>query len=106
MTTDAHKQQMEAEQLEMMEYILLGMGFISTIMSFVLPKILAGAAQQAADPWGPYFTRKVLSWALSESIAIYGLVLYFMAGDHQTMAIFVVWAGVLMAVHSPRDIPS
>jgi len=47
---------------------------------------LEGVAASSAV--GKYFTTSIISWALCESIAIYGLVLVFLSGDFRYYAPF------------------
>ncbi len=98
----------DAENLELMGNIFLGLGFVSTVLSFVIPKVMARAAGGAASEAGAWFTRKVVSWAMSESIVIYGLVYFFMAQaeNMQDLYVFAGWSAVIMLVHGPWSPPS
>ena len=51
---------------------------------------------------GDYQTRNIIKWALSESIAIYGLVLYFLTTNLVYLLSFIAFALALMAVHAPN----
>ncbi len=49
----------------------------------------------------PYTSYLIIRWALSESIAIYGLVLYIMGADLAYLLGFGVWSVVLMLLTMP-----
>ncbi len=51
---------------------------------------------------GDYQTRCIIKWALTESIAIYGFVLYFLTANIVYLLAFIVFALALMAVHAPN----
>lgn len=55
----------------------------------------------APDP-GAAATSYILAWVLDESIAIYGLLLGFLAFPATTWSLFSVAAFVLMLLHRPR----
>jgi uncharacterized membrane protein YhaH (DUF805 family) len=44
----------------------------------------------------------VLTWALSEAVAIYGLVLYLLTRQVQLMVPFIMMSACLLVVHAPR----
>ena len=52
---------------------------------------------------GNYQTRNIIKWALAESIAIYGFVLYFLTANTVYLLAFIVFALALMAVHAPNQ---
>ena len=52
---------------------------------------------------GNYQTRNIIKWALTESIAIYGFVLYFLTANTIYLLAFIGFALALMAVHAPNQ---
>lgn len=52
---------------------------------------------------GNYQTRNIIKWALTESIAIYGFVLYFLTANTVYLLAFIGFALALMAVHAPNQ---
>ena len=50
---------------------------------------------------GNYQTRNIIKWALTESIAIYGFVLYFLTANTIYLLAFIGFELALMAVHAP-----
>ena len=52
---------------------------------------------------GNYQTRNIIKWALTESIAIYGFVLYFLTANTVFLLAFIAFALALMAVHAPNQ---
>ncbi len=52
---------------------------------------------------GDYQTRNIIKWALTESIAIYGFVLYFLTANTVYLLAFIGFALALMAVHAPNQ---
>ena len=62
-----------------------------------------------SDPWGTRhdlrtkrFAPMILSWALSEAIAVFGLVLGFMGHELGAVLPFFVLCWALLIVHAPR----
>jgi hypothetical protein len=51
---------------------------------------------------GNYTSRCIITWALTESIAIYGLVLYFTTANTIYLGSFILFALAFMAVHAPK----
>jgi F0F1-type ATP synthase membrane subunit c/vacuolar-type H+-ATPase subunit K len=49
-----------------------------------------------------YNTAMIVALALAESVGIYGLVLYFMGSDMQTMYIFMAFSAVVMYIYRPK----
>lgn len=87
---------------EMFLWMLLALAAGSTALSFILPRLLlrrSGAGGQAET--GQRQVAYILRWALSESVAIYGLLTGFMNGPRAWVLAFFCWALVLLAVHHP-----
>jgi hypothetical protein len=88
-----------------MVYLFIGLAAMATIASFTVPPLVAkrGGGGNA----GPWLTGRILAWALSESVAIFGLVLYFIDQEKtlENLYVFVGWSVVLMVLHAPRHIP-
>ena len=85
----------------MLQYMFLALGAGATVMSFVIPGVVVRAEPGEALPYERLVTKKILQWAMSESIAIFGLVLYFMSGELDNMYIFAGWGVVVMLMHGP-----
>lgn len=93
---------------------LILMSFVTLFLSRVIPKIILkqalsrvtrpqdGTPVPAVKVFGPWFTYKIIQWALSESIALFGFVLAFMKYG---WIIFIPFAAVslaLMLMSRPR----
>ena len=50
-----------------------------------------------------YTPAVVISLAISESIAIFGLVLFILGDDFQTLYIFLVVSAIAMIFHRPKN---
>ena len=66
-------------------------GMTSSILSFVIGNFIQGN----------YFVTCILKWALSESVAVYGLVLCILTGNQIYLGGFILWSLTLMVVHAP-----
>ena len=51
---------------------------------------------------GNYQTSCIIKWALTESVAIYGFVLFFLTGNTTYLGAFILFSLALMAVHAPK----
>jgi len=106
-TAERPPPEMDPEQAELFTMIFMGMGLVSTALSFFLPRLVARPSPgSSADPAAAWLTGKILSWALGESIAIYGLVLVMITPDG-TEALYAMagWSLVVMALHAPVNPP-
>jgi len=88
--------------LATLQILFLALGAGSTLMSFILPGLLVRTPPQAeALPYQQLVTKKIMQWAISESIAIFGLVLYFLTGELDYAYLFAAWSAVVMLFHGP-----
>lgn len=92
--------------------IALGGVAVSTaVATFVLRRLLLAApiANRSLDPSTPagrarIFQAHLFCWVLSESVGLYGLVLFFLYGSRPLLYGFLAGAFVLMLLHAPRQI--
>jgi F0F1-type ATP synthase membrane subunit c/vacuolar-type H+-ATPase subunit K len=104
--------------LENLRSILYGISIITIVLSYYLRKLLlavkddnvpSGFLKSKAQPNQPLFVGKytvalMISLALSESIAIYGLVLFLLGADFQTFYIFTAVSVLSMFYYRPKKI--
>ena len=97
-------------------YILVGLGVVLLMVSFPLRRFMIRSVQKGNDPdpqtgpsrpdiqtvIGKYATALIISLALSESVGIFGLVLFFLGKDFQTLNAFLACSAVAMIFHCPR----
>ena len=93
--------QTEGLDLATLQYVFLVLGAGATLASLVIPGLVIRAPRGEALPYQRLVTKKILQWALSESIAIFGLLLYFLTGDLDNMYIFAAWSAAVMLFHGP-----
>ena len=82
---------MEQDQKDMMLIIFLMLSATSCAGSFLLPRLTKQSL----------LSGKIFSWALAESIAVYGLVYFLTSGSHIVMFAFSAWAIATMICHHP-----
>jgi len=90
--------------------LCLGLVAIGTaVASFVLKRVLVlgPIARGVVDPHTPAGAQRIqlgyiITWALAESIGVYGLVLYFLTHAVSLMLPFVCGSALLLALHAPR----
>jgi hypothetical protein len=84
------------ETLPTLRLVLALVACGETVIVVLFPKIMAGKIPT-------FFTMSIIRWALSESIAIFGLVLVLMGDQVAVSAGFVVWSLVLILATAPTD---
>jgi hypothetical protein len=91
-------------------FALAGVAVSTAVATFVLRRLLIAGpiANRSLDPTTPagrarFFQAHVFCWVLSESVGIYGLVLYFLYGSRPLLYGFLAGAFVLMLLHAPRQ---
>jgi len=103
--------QITEDVLEKMRYILLGISvaelFVIRFVRKLALKVRAGEGVGASGSGqhpavAKYFAATLVSAALAESIAIYGVVIYFMSGDVTSLYPFVIIAAAAMLYFRPR----
>ncbi|WP_417912764.1 hypothetical protein, partial [Candidatus Electronema sp. TJ] len=100
------------ESLGLLKYALFAISLLSLVMAHLLRKLFLqskGAADQTRQPdaathpaAAKYTTALILSAALSESVAIYGLIMFFIARDIVTFCILLAVSAVAMLFFRPR----
>jgi formate hydrogenlyase subunit 3/multisubunit Na+/H+ antiporter MnhD subunit len=98
--------EVDAAASEFFQNILLGVGAVSTLASIFVPGLVIRSRQGEALSYERLLTKKIIQWAISESIAILGLVLYFLTGDLDNMYIFAAWSAAVMLFHGPFGLHS
>jgi len=80
---------------EMLYYPMVGISLALTIGLFtVFPKLFRGL---------PYQIHCILRWALSESIAVFGLILSILGGPADVFITMIIWSAVLYLLQRPTD---
>jgi hypothetical protein len=102
--------------MELLRNILYGISIITILLSHFLRKFMlavknsdasSGLMKYGAQSNQPLFVAKytmtvMVSLALSESIAIYGLVLFLVGADFQTFYIFTAISALSMFFYRPK----
>jgi F0F1-type ATP synthase membrane subunit c/vacuolar-type H+-ATPase subunit K len=107
---------MTGQPLELIKYALLGISAVIFLLIRTLPdKVLTAAGEQgkkgtgvpqqasagAASEFGPLVTAAVVTFALCEVPALFGLVLYFLARSMTDFYLFLLISLLLFSVHFP-----
>lgn len=90
---------LDAEAMGTLRMVFLLLAAASTVGSLVLPKLVAGKQPQTDQS---YLTGRILAWAFSESIALYGLVGALLGLGSDLVWTLIAWAGLAMLFHAPR----
>lgn len=101
---------MPAEVYGKLRLILLGVAIVDfALIPFIRNRALAGGnrpgnalASNLPEPVMRLVTASIVSFALCESIAIYGLVLFLINGGRPEFYLFLIIALAAFAVHFPR----
>ena len=102
--------------LPLMRNILYGIAIITLFLSHFLKRFLLGgtfgntlsksvkSGQDSNQPpfLAKYSTALIVALGLSESIAIYGFVLFLLGADFQTLYIFIGISALAIFVHRPK----
>jgi F0F1-type ATP synthase membrane subunit c/vacuolar-type H+-ATPase subunit K len=114
---DGLQQSLELEfPLDMLRNILYGVGIFTLFLAhfvrrFILTPRTGGSGSMASKPpplndqssvMGKYTTAMLLSLAFSESIGIFGLVLFFLGDSLQTLYIFIGISALGMFHYRPK----
>ena len=83
---------------EIMLYVLLGSGLMSTVVALVV--IPMAIKVQSIEQ---YFTYTIIRMAILESIAIEGFVGYYIGGPQKMQWAMTVWALALMVLVRPTE---
>lgn len=76
---------------------------IFTVLSLSITGMVLFGSRLIANATKVYFTYAILRWALSESVAIFGLVMKFLGADALVLYVFVGWSLLLYLVLAPRQ---
>ena len=94
---------MPAETVEIMRYTLLGVTTVLFFATGYLQKLfLSGKAAKQGSAVQHFITGAVISYALCESVAIYGLVLFFLGGQALDFYLFMGLSLLFFLVYFPR----
>ena len=102
--------------LDLMRDILYGIAILTVMLTHFLRNFILGGRSGDSDPMslqppspsdqsavvGKYVTAMIVSLALSESIGIYGLVLFLLGADLKTVFIFNGIAALAMFIYRPK----
>ncbi len=102
--------------LETMTLALFGVSLVTFIVTHYIRKamlkvsdrgpVIAATRNQFTQSQHPaagkYTTAIVVAMALSESIGIYGLVLFFLSKDSMTLYLFIIMSATAMFYYRPR----
>jgi hypothetical protein len=95
---------LDARQIELLAYVLYGLALLPFIVPHLIKRHVTAAAPREGETTLLIRLRTAtfLSYALSEVPAVFGLVLFFLAGLHK--AFYVLWFLSLlsMLLHFPR----
>ena len=81
-----------------------GAAVMLAAMSFAITSVLQRApAKSEEDAAARHLQTKVAQWALSESIAVCGLVLYLIGAGTTWLWGLCALAAILMGIHGPRE---
>lgn len=84
----------EEPSTELIFPVVIGLASLTiSVLSFLIGNFIKG----------DYFTKCIIRWSLSESIAIFGLVLVQMTGNKTYLVGFIIWSLALMGVHAPSQ---
>lgn len=92
-----------AEGFDVLAIAMGGAAVSSAVMSFVLKHLLFGKpASQGKATRQTWQTAHIISWAMSESVAIFGFVLFMLSYQQMYMAPFMAGSWLLFALHFPK----
>lgn len=92
-------QSLDQEAASTLRLVFLVLAGASTVGSLALPKLIAGGRPDSDQT---YLTGRILAWAFSESIALYGLVGALLGLGSDLVWTLIAWAGLVMLFHAPR----
>jgi len=101
---------------QLLRYVLMGAGAVILFLARFIRKIMlkggagitsamSGAIEQAANTRpvvGRYISALLVSLSLAESVGIFGLVLFFLSKDFQTLYLFVGCSALAMYFYRPK----
>ncbi|MFH1351726.1 MAG: hypothetical protein ABII26_12455 [Pseudomonadota bacterium] len=97
---------------DMMRYALMGLGVVILFLAqYVRKLILKGGlgttTSNSISPahgsaLGRYTAAVIISLAMSESVGIFGLLLFFLGRDFQTFYLFLAFSAIAMVVYRPK----
>jgi hypothetical protein len=104
---DQIRQTMNADiPLDATRKILYGIAVVTLILTHFLRKLMLGRntgdSKGPSSPLATYSIALIVSLALSESIGIYGLVLFLLGDSFQTLHIFIGVSALAMFYYRPK----
>lgn len=101
---------------ELLRYALMGVGAVILYLTqYVRRFMLRGGSGVKASNSTPldqgsntnpilrkYMTAVIISVAMSESVGIFGLVLFFLSGDFKTLYLFVACSAIAVYIYRPK----
>ncbi len=113
---DSLQQSASPFPVDLMRDVLYGIGMLTLILTHFLRKFMLSGRSGGSGPMssetpspsdqsavaGKYVTAMLVSLALSESIGIYGFILFMLGGDLGTVLIFNGIAAMAMFIYRPK----
>ncbi len=102
-TSGSLQASMGAEQARILTIVLGALGAAELIGVFIFRGRALEAVKTKPDPMAAYFVISIISWALTEAVAIYGLVLTIVRAD---VTFFYPFGGaslLVMLLFAPRQ---
>jgi len=87
-----------AEPAEVLPTLTAVLGFVSIAISVVIFAIGPRIAKN-----NNFFTYSIIRWAMSESIAIYGLVLFILGASWYVFGGFFIWSLFMLIIFMPNQ---
>ena len=89
-------------QMDLIRMILFAAAALSAVASFLVKKLILAGASGKTAPGPKLLGATVVSFALCESLAIYGLVLFFLTGGTLDFFILLGCSFILFVLNFPR----
>jgi hypothetical protein len=87
--------------------ILTGIGTLAARELLLVRPIRAGELRVATDAGLARLSQiSIVLWALSESVALYGVILYVLSGEARHLYLFLMASAGLFFVHRPGRLPA
>ena len=101
---------MSREAFGMLRMALYALGFATVIASCFIKKLILAGKGQAIDPTQArpasvvqrYTSAVIASLAMSESVGLYGLVLFLLGKDETDLYLLLAISALAMAYHRPK----
>jgi len=93
------------DELGVLRYVLVAVSMVIFFVTMLVRKLFNSGVfdkGSAKNSLGAYTVHKIIIYALNESVAIYGLVLYFMSGSDYDLYGFCILSLVYQVIAMPR----